>query len=121
MMKTIAAVMLVALSLPLGWALLGAQAQKRSQTVPRSETEPMKTAPRYSKSGYDLTPLSKEQIAEIVKTLTPEQIQVTQDAGTEPAFCGNLVDQKKPGIYVCVVGGLPMFRSTAKFDSGTGW
>jgi peptide methionine sulfoxide reductase msrA/msrB len=81
----------------------------------------MKKPPKYSKSGYDLSPLSKERRAEILKTLTPEQLRVTQDAGTEPAFCGNLVDQKKPGIYVCVVGGLPLFRSSAKFDSGTGW
>ncbi len=44
---------------------------------------PEMTVPtRYSKSGYDLTPLSKEKIAEIVKTLTPDQVKVTQDAGT---------------------------------------
>lgn len=77
--------------------------------------------PKYSKSGYDITPLSKERIAEIVKTLTPEQIEVTQSAGTERAFCGGLLDQKKPGIYVSVVGGLPLFRSNAKFDSKSGW
>src|SRR5688572_26710146 len=40
--------------------------------------------PRFSRSGHDLTPLSKERIAEINKTLTPEQIRVTQHAGTEP-------------------------------------
>jgi peptide methionine sulfoxide reductase msrA/msrB len=77
--------------------------------------------PRFSKSGHDLTPLTRERIAEINKTLTPEQIRVTQHAGTEPPFCGKMVDQKEPGIYVSVVGGLPLFRSTAKFHSGTGW
>jgi peptide methionine sulfoxide reductase msrA/msrB len=76
---------------------------------------------RYSKSGHDLTPLTKEQIAEIVKKLTPEQVQVTQQSGTERPFCGRLENHKEPGIYVCVVGGLPLFKSTAKFDSGTGW
>jgi peptide methionine sulfoxide reductase msrA/msrB len=76
---------------------------------------------RYSKSGYDITPLSKAEIAEIVKTLTPDQVRVTQDQGTEPPFCGKLEHHKEPGIYVCVVGGLPLFKSTAKFDSGTGW
>ena len=76
---------------------------------------------RYSKSGYDISPLSKAQIAEIVKTLTPDQVRVTQHAGTEPPFCGKLEHQKEPGIYVCVVGGLPLFKSNAKFDSGTGW
>jgi peptide methionine sulfoxide reductase msrA/msrB len=76
---------------------------------------------RYSKSGYDITPLTKAEIAEIVKTLTPDQVRVTQQAGTEPAFCGKLEHHKEPGLYVSVVGGLPLFKSTAKFDSGTGW
>jgi peptide methionine sulfoxide reductase msrA/msrB len=87
-------------------------------TPPKDSSRP---SPRYSKSGYDLTPLSKERIAEIVKTLTPEQVRVTQKAGTEAPFCGNLTDNKEPGIYVSVVGGLPLFRSTSKFHSGTGW
>lgn len=85
------------------------------------ESQPAPPMPKYSKSGYDITPLSKAQIAEICKTLTPEQIAITQDAQTERPFCGDLVDNKKPGLYVCVVGGLPLFRATAKFDSGTGW
>jgi peptide methionine sulfoxide reductase msrA/msrB len=112
-----AAVTLAALLGLGGWALIAAQTAHPSAPG----DQPMKKAPKYSRSGYDLTPLSKERIAEIVKTLTPEQRRVTQDAGTEPAFCGNLVDNHQNGIYVCVVGGLPLFRSTAKFDSGTGW
>jgi methionine-R-sulfoxide reductase len=83
----------------------------------------MKTTPkpRYSRSGYDLTPLTEQQIAAICKTLTPEQVRVTQDAATQPAFCGGLENNHEDGIYVCIVGGLPLFRSSAKFDSGTGW
>ncbi|UCD76005.1 MAG: bifunctional methionine sulfoxide reductase B/A protein [Phycisphaerales bacterium] len=77
--------------------------------------------PRYSRSGYDLTPLTQEQIDEICRTLTPEQIKITQHAGTEPPFCGNLTDNDQPGIYVSVVGGLPLFRSEHKFKSGSGW
>ena len=77
--------------------------------------------PRYSRSGYDLTPLTKQQIDAICKTLTPEQVRVTRDAATQPAFCGGLEDNHAEGIYVCIVGGLPLFRSSAKFDSGTGW
>jgi len=41
--------------------------------------------------------------------------------GTEPAFCGNLVDNHKDGVYVCRLCELPLFSSDAKFDSGTGW
>ncbi|MCB9858264.1 MAG: bifunctional methionine sulfoxide reductase B/A protein [Phycisphaerales bacterium] len=76
---------------------------------------------RYSKSGYDITPLSKERVEELAKKLDPEAYNITQKAGTEPAFCGNLLDNKKEGYYACVVCGLPLFSSNAKFNSGTGW
>jgi peptide methionine sulfoxide reductase msrA/msrB len=55
------------------------------------------------------------------KKLTPLQYQVTQKEGTEPAFKNEYWDNKKPGIYVDIVSGEPMFISTDKFDSGTGW
>lgn len=77
--------------------------------------------PALSKSGYDLAPLSKEKIEAIVKTLEPIQVEVTQRAGTERAFTGKTWDEHRAGTYVCVVGGLPLFRSDDKFDSGTGW
>ncbi len=76
---------------------------------------------RYSKSGYDITPLPRERVEELAGRLSEEQYRVTQKAGTEPPFCGNLVDHKQDGIYCCVVCGLPLFSSEAKFDSGTGW
>ena len=50
-----------------------------------------------------------------------ETYQVTRGKGTERPFCGAFHDHKKPGIYECVCCGLPLFRSDAKFDSGTGW
>ncbi len=59
--------------------------------------------------------------AEWRKQLTPEQYRVTRQKGTEPAFCGQLYDHKKPGIYTCVCCSLPLFSTTAKFNSGTGW
>jgi peptide methionine sulfoxide reductase msrA/msrB len=77
--------------------------------------------PRYSKSGYDITPLSPERVAELAAKLDSEAYRVTQKAGTEAAFCGNLLDNKKEGMYACVVCGLPLFSSAAKFHSGTGW
>jgi peptide methionine sulfoxide reductase msrA/msrB len=76
---------------------------------------------RYSKSGYDLTPLSKEKLALLSKQLEPLQHEVTQCGGTERAFTGRFWDEHRKGTYVCVVGGLPLFRSEDKFDSGTGW
>ena len=43
------------------------------------------------------------------------------DQGTEPAFCGTLLNNKSAGIYACRLCGLPLFRSDGKFESGTGW
>jgi len=77
--------------------------------------------PHYSKSGFDLTPLAPQKIQEIVKTLTPLQVSVTQEAGTERAGTGEYAHEERKGTYVSIIGGLPLFRSEAKFDSGTGW
>jgi len=55
------------------------------------------------------------------KELTPEEYRVTREAGTEPAFSGKYWKTKDPGIYHCVCCGAPLFDSTTKFDSGTGW
>ena len=55
------------------------------------------------------------------KELTPEQYRVTREAGTEPAFSGKYWKTKDPGTYCCVCCGAPLFDSTTKFDSGTGW
>lgn len=59
--------------------------------------------------------------AEWQKQLTPEQYQIARGKGTEPAFCGTLLDNHREGIYHCVCCGLPLFASDAKFNSGTGW
>jgi len=55
------------------------------------------------------------------EALTPLQYQVTQEGGTEAPFDNLYWDEHRPGIYVDVVSGEPLFASTDKFDSGTGW
>ncbi|HUM18482.1 MAG TPA: peptide-methionine (R)-S-oxide reductase MsrB [Candidatus Nitrosotalea sp.] len=59
--------------------------------------------------------------ADLKKRLTPEQYNVTQCSATEPPFRNEFWDHHEPGIYVDVVSGEPLFSSTDKFDSGTGW
>jgi peptide methionine sulfoxide reductase msrA/msrB len=58
---------------------------------------------------------------ELKKKLTAEQFAVTQQCGTEPPFRNAYWDNHKPGIYVDVVSGEPLFSSLDKFDSGSGW
>ncbi len=58
---------------------------------------------------------------ELKARLTDEQFDVTQNAGTEPAFTGTYWDTKTPGIYRCVVCDLDLFESDTKYDSGSGW
>jgi peptide-methionine (R)-S-oxide reductase len=56
-----------------------------------------------------------------LKLLTPLQYQVTQESQTEKSFDNLYWDNKEPGIYVDIVSGEPLFSSTDKFDSHTGW
>ena len=62
-----------------------------------------------------------EKSKEAIERLTPEQRRVTQQDGTERPFTGEYNDNKEAGIYVDVVSGEPLFASTDKFESGTGW
>jgi peptide-methionine (R)-S-oxide reductase len=56
-----------------------------------------------------------------IARLTPEQFRVTQQSGTERPGTGELLYNKKPGIYVDIVSGEPLFASSDKFESGCGW
>ena len=58
---------------------------------------------------------------EAVAKLTPEQFRVTQKSGTERPFTGEYDKHFESGIYVDVVSGEPLFASSAKFNSGSGW
>ncbi len=59
--------------------------------------------------------------ADAIKALTPEQFNVTQRNGTERPGTGEYLNNKKPGIYVDIVSGEPLFASADKYESGCGW
>lgn len=74
-----------------------------------------------SASGYDLTPPTPAEVEALAADFTPDERRIILHQGTERPFCGTLLDNKKDGVYACRLCGLPLFRSSEKFDSGTGW
>ena len=87
-----------------------AQKQEDPKTV-NTTTASTPYNPNFTKPAAD----------ELKKKLTPIQFQVTQQAGTEPPFRNEYNGNHKTGLYVDVVSGEPLFSSTDKFESGTGW
>jgi len=67
-----------------------------------------------------MKPMPKSE-AEWKKNLSPEQYKVLREKGTEAPFTGKFLHEEKDGTYTCFACGNPLFASTAKFDSGTGW
>jgi len=74
-----------------------------------------------SASGFDLGPLAPAARERLAHDLSAEERRVLLDHGTEPPFCGGLLDSKDEGVYACRLCALPLFRSRTKFESGTGW
>lgn len=74
-----------------------------------------------SSSGFDISRLNEEEIDRLAFDLNDEERRVLLDHGTEPPFCGTLLDNKAEGTYACKLCGLPLFTSRYKFESGTGW
>lgn len=80
-----------------------------------------KPVPERSASGHDLRRLTDTERDRLAADLTPEERRVLLNQGTEPPFCGTLLNNKQSGTYVCRLCALPLFKADAKFESGTGW
>jgi methionine-R-sulfoxide reductase len=100
-------------------ALAAAVAATRSPQKGASSPAPAEGTPppRWSETGN----FQKPSDADLKKRLTPLQYDVTQHDATERAFANTYWNNKKPGIYVDIVSGEPLFSSREMFDSGTGW
>ncbi len=98
--------------------LAGAEVFLSRAGAQKQEEKTMTTQATQSSASPATTKPSNE---ELKKKLTPQQYYVTQKCGTEPAFNNAYWNNHKPGIYVDLVTGEPLFTSLDKFDSGTGW
>ena len=74
-----------------------------------------------SNAGFDLTPPSRNQRADLEADLSPEEAEVLLRHGTEAPFCGVLLEEHRAGVFTCRLCGLPLFLGGEKFESGTGW
>lgn len=105
-------------------ALLTGSAALSSRQTKLMKTENV-TVRLLDESGGVTAPLTVPKVAKSEAAwraqLTEEQYRITRTHGTERAFCGVFHDNHKKGVYACIGCGLPLFRSEAKFDSGTGW
>ncbi|MGM0768083.1 MAG: peptide-methionine (R)-S-oxide reductase MsrB [Pseudomonadota bacterium] len=77
--------------------------------------------PSGQQSGFNPDTFEKPDDKTLKAMLSEEQYHITQEDGTEPAFRNDYFDEKRPGIYVDVVSGEPLFSSRDKYESGTGW
>lgn len=68
-----------------------------------------------------MTEKIRKSDAEWARELTPEEFKIARQKGTERAFTGKYWDTKTQGVYKCRCCGEPLFDSSTKFDSGTGW
>ncbi len=110
------------ITLSLGATAVGFTVQHllRSQAM---AAEPGAAPAAAGTAAADATPIAKitRTEAEWRKLLTPDQYHVMRESGTELACSGRLLNNHVKGVYLCAGCDLDLFRSDAKFESGTGW
>lgn len=105
-----------------GWAaLVGASLLSSAVGCWAQGPPPRPAAQGATRKGWNPVEFEKPGDEQLRARLTARQYSVTQQEGTEPPFKNEYWDEHRPGIYVDVVSGEPLFSSLDKFDSGTGW
>ncbi len=94
--------------------------------IPHSNTAPGSVPVRvFDATGRLVGPVPSPRVEKSPRewraVLTEDQFRIARRQGTEAPYCGTLLDNKRDGVYACVCCSLPLFTSTAKFNSGTGW
>ena len=95
--------------------------QFRPETSGDADEAQPPAADRHSAKGFDASRFQMPSDEELKERLTPLQYKVTQEDGTERAFDNPYDQEKRAGLYVDIVSGEPLFSSSDKYDSGTGW
>jgi methionine-R-sulfoxide reductase len=113
------------------WAGLGCESRVRSESSNQLTSDKDAAVAKtvevkvFNSKGELVGPISQPKVTKTDSQweaqLSPAQYQIARAKGTEPAFCGNLLDNHKTGIYTCVCCKLALFSSDSKFQSGTGW
>ena len=103
------------------WSLIAFVAALTLSGCSRVESRNTTASAIASPTNAPMPTFQKPSPAELKQKLTPTQFEVTQNAGTEPAFRNEFWNNHKHGLYVDVVSGEPLFSSLDKYDSGCGW
>jgi methionine-R-sulfoxide reductase len=116
-MKTLTITMLSLALVMIGFI----QVQSKSMNEDMDKTDNVATSQSMQEGDMNMTQTTIPTDAELRNLLTKVQYNVTRENGTEPPFSNAYWDNKEPGIYVDVISGAPLFSSTDKYKSGTGW
>jgi methionine-R-sulfoxide reductase len=97
------------------------QVQSKSMNENMGKADGMTTSQSMQEGDMNMTQTTIPTDAQLRNLLTKVQYSVTRENGTEPPFSNTYWDNKQPGIYVDIISGAPLFSSTDKYKSGTGW
>ena len=114
------AIIIITLSLMIGFSLYAVEANRRTQRKDRGTPGKIKLY-SVAQKGFVMNEKVVKSDEEWKQQLTREQYEVTRRKGTERAFTGQYWNNHEKGIYKCICCDNDLFKSDTKFESGTGW